>query len=186
MLLTTVEDNIWRFGSTELIALISAITTLAAVVVSLFLALKSKTIRYKVFVNNKVAGLRIINTGDGKFFVSAFGVIIDGAYYLNTYERIYKFLPESKQLSEHKTTNYEGSLGKVLLEPGDVVEVGLQYFDNKLFQKGKTYLFIMVSNHIKKYKLDVDKYDVKKEIDMSQYCKIEKNRIKEIGFYLGL
>ena len=181
--MVTLENNIWKFGSSELIALISAIATFLAVIVSLFLALKSKTINYKVHVNHEMMGLRITNTGDAKFLINAFGVCINGKYYMNPYECFCKVLPISRQTNQTSRTFQEHSMGYVLLEPGDVVEIGLQYFDSSLL-KGNVHLCIAVSGKIKKYRLKADRITVKVKPEMNNYRQFEKNDIKNIGFYL--
>ena len=178
-LITTV----WQFGSTELIAAISAIATLCAVIVSLFLAFKSRTVKYKIKVNNKMVGLRISNTGDAKIFINAFGIYTNGKYYLNPTERFVKVLPISKKISELHSTFYEWSLGQALIEPGDVVEVGLVSFDYSLI-KNKTYLFLLVNGKIKKYKIDAQGINAKTRTNMSDYISISKAELSDYGFYL--
>lgn len=172
----------WTFGTNELISLIAAIATFLAVVVSLFLALKSKTINYKVAVNHSMMGLRITNTGDAKFLINAFGVCANNKYYMNSYERFCKVLPISREVGQHSRTFQEHSLGYVLLEPGDVVEVGLQHFDSSIF-KGKVFLFACIAGKIKKFQLDVTKISVVNR-DMNEYKEYTKQEIENIGFYL--
>lgn len=174
----------WTFGTLELVSLLSAIATFLAVLTSLFLALKSKTVKYKVIVNHKMNGLRIINTGDAKFFISNFGVLVGNDYYLNRYERICKFLSKSIKVL-NSTTFYDMSLGKALLEPGDVIEVGLSAFDKKLFECQRVFLFIEINSKLKKFRLNTEKVEYHGEVDMKQYKKISKNEIKNIGFYLA-
>lgn len=177
-------NSLWSFGTSDLIALVSAIATFSAVVVSLYLALKSKTIKPKIYVNNKMAGIRIYNAGDAKFLVEAFGVIVDKKVYIDNQARFCKLLPLAKQIDAHRSTFQEFSFNQVLLEPGDVVEVGLEYFDTTLFIDGKTYLFVVIGNKIKKAKLNISKVESKNDSDRMNYREIEKGKLKDIGFYL--
>lgn len=175
--------GLWTFETNELISLIAAIATFLAVVVSLFLALKSKTINYKVAVNHSMMGLRITNTGDAKFLINAFGVCVNNKYYMNSYERFCKVMPISREVGQRSRTFQEHSLGYVLLEPGDVVEVGLQHFDSSIFQ-GKVFLFACIAGKIKKFQLDVTKISVVVNRDMNEYKEYTKQEIENIGFYL--
>ena len=176
-------NSAWQFGSTELIALLSTLATFSAVIVSLLLAFKAKAIKYKVVINHKMAGLQIVNTGNVKFLVNAFGIYTNGTHYLNPHERFCKVLVHSKQTSQHSFTFQECSLGYVVLEPGDVVEIALQHFDYSLLT-GKTYLFVSVSGKIKKYQLDINDIDINMVPQMEHYCKCTKREIKNLGFYL--
>ena len=182
-MLFTQTSNIWQFGLNELIALISAFATFSAVIVSLYLALKAKTIKYKVLINHEMAGLRIANVGDSKFLINAFGIYTNKEYYLDSHERFCKVLCHSKKISEHSTTFQEISCGYVILEPGDVVEVALESFDYSL-AKSNTYLFICISGKLKKYKLYQERIKTKARPQMEYYSKYKKEEIKNIGFYI--
>lgn len=173
----------WTFGTSELIDLITAFATFSAVAVSLFLALKSKTLKYKVLVNSEFAGLKIYNTGDAKFLVDAFGVIIDGKYYVNVSERFCKYLYTPKQVSQHRTSFQELSLGKVALDQGDVVEVAFENFNFNTNNK-KVYLFLLIGNRIKKYRLDTKKIKLKTKVSNDNYSCFTKKEVKNIGFWL--
>ena len=176
--------GLWTFETNELISLIAAIATFLAVVVSLFLALKSKTINYKVAVNHSMMGLRITNTGDAKFLINAFGVCVNNKYYMNSYERFCKVMPISREVGQRFSTFQEHSLGYVLLEPGDVVEVGFCVSVGKSIFQGKVFLFACIAGKIKKFQLDVTKISVVVNHDMNKYKEYTKQEIENIGFYL--
>lgn len=184
LFLTDSQTSNWGFGTSELISLVSAVATLAAVIVSLYLANKSRTIKPKLKINNKMAGISIYNAGDAKFLISAFGAIIDKTIYIDNQARFCKLLSSARQIDAHRSTHFEFSFNQVLLEPGDIVEVGLEYFDSNLFVKNKTYLFVAIGNKIKKVKLDTDKVENKNDSERMNYTKADKKDINNIGFYL--
>ena len=184
LFLTDYQTSNWGFGTSELISLVSAVATLAAVIVSLYLANKSRTIKPKLKINNKMAGISVYNAGDAKFLISAFGAIIDKTIYIDNQARFCKLLSSARQIDAHRSTHFEFSFNQVLLEPGDIVEVGLEYFDSNLFVKNKTYLFVVIGNKIKKVKLDTDKVENKNDSERMNYTKIDKKDINNIGFYL--
>lgn len=174
---------VWEFGSQELISSIAAFSTLMAVIVSLILARKGKVIKHKVVVNEKFCGLSIYNTGHAKFNITAFGIVDGKTIYYGTRVHYSKLLAESIQTVYNGTTYQDVSINAVCVEPGDLIEVGLEGFDFKLLKEKKCKLFIKINNKIHKYKINISNCDEHKNINQSKYKVISKKELNQSGYY---
>jgi hypothetical protein len=177
----------WTFGTNELISLIAALATFSAVIVSLYLALKSKTVKFKVFIK-KNAKLIVINTGDTKFTINGFGVKIDDDYYMNTVQRFSKILPVAKEVrytnNHTSSSKQELSIGQAVLEQGDFVESGITDFDFSLCNSTSK-LFLVINCKIHLYKFDYD-ISEKNEIKKNNFKKYTEEEVKYSGLYTGI
>lgn len=176
----------WTFGTQELISLIAAFATFCAIAVSLWLALKAKTIRFKVHVKNKKLALIIINTGEAKFTVNGFGVKNGKEYIMNPHQRFSKILSNTRQISTHQSTSQEIRIGQVVMEQGDFVEVGLESFNYSLLTK-KTKFFIVVNCKVYKYKMElISNPNELSKSSHNEYKIYTKKDVQYGGLYTGV
>lgn len=176
-------SDIWKFGSQELIAAISAFCTLLAVIVSLILARKGKVVKYKVVVNEKFCGLSIYNTGHAKFNITAFGVMDGKRIFYDREARYSKLLVHSIKSTYNSTTFQDVSFNAVCVEPGDLIEVGLEHFDFGLLKSDKVKLFLKINNKIKTYKVDAKNSDKSQTVRKDKYVSITAKELNEVGYF---
>lgn len=176
----------WTFGTQELISLIAAFATFCAIAVSLWLALKSKTIRFKVYVKNKKLALIILNTGEAKFTVNGFGIKNGKKYIMNPHQRFSRMLTNSRQITTHQSTSQEIRLGQVVMEQGDFVEMGLESFNYSILTK-KSKFFIVVNCKVYKYKMNLI-IDQNGAVDSgrNEYNTYTKKEVQYSGLYTGV
>jgi len=96
---------VWEFGLTELIQTIATAATLLTVGVSLYLATKSKTVKYRLYrkkidikelKENSFQKVMLLNTGHIKFTVTRIGYYINKKYYSCLLNNFLKKLDEPK------------------------------------------------------------------------------------------
>lgn len=148
----------WEFGTQELISLIAAIATFSAIGVSLWLALKSKTVKLKVHVKSKILALIILNTGDTKFTINGFGVKNNGKYLMTSGQRYSKLLSIKQQTFTGQFSNQDLNIGQVVLDQGDFVEVALEKFDSSILTKNSK-IFIVINCKLYLFKIDYNLID---------------------------
>ena len=179
-------SSAWAFGLQELIHSIVAFLTLAAIITSLYLATKSKTLRYKLY--SKRLGkdylqkkgmfkIVILNNGHIQFTITSIGFVIAKKFYYCTYNRYLKKLEEPRieiKPNGSKTThNADISILPAYLQEGRCLELLLyprdyNFVDSK--KNKKVYFFVMINNKIKK------KYSGMRE---NEFYEIVKNNAKQ-------
>lgn len=146
----------WDFGMAELLQVITAIATILAVLVSLYLANRARRIKKKVLVSDDGI-IRIVNVGDSKFTISALGYVIGDILFINNKQKYIKPLSESRQLFNNNiTAHWDSYFSNVVLEPGDCVET--EIFVNKNDDPTKIKSVFYVIN----YKIYYQKHKFKK------------------------
>lgn len=157
----------WEFGMTELISSISALFIFLAICTSLYLAQKSKTLKFKVLGKriNKVVlqkrqsqQIEILNTGHIKFTCSCVGYVIGKNYYYTYYVGGLKKLDETRL--EKLGCSITRVSTDVLILPtyiheGDLLQVALCPADYNFTNENKNkkvYVFVVINGKIhKKY-----------------------------------
>ena len=176
----------WTFGTNELIGLISAISTFSAVVVSLYLANKSQKAKLKGFshVNENGSGITLTNTGEIKFTITSAGIIVDKKYFALEAPIFSKFLtnsvttPYTTGLNKtlYSSSSTEQTYFKVVVEPGDNVEIPIVY--NNIKEKSKVVFFIVINYKI--YKFKVAKHNLRKMMNLksnASFIELDKKRV---------
>ncbi|MCL2846064.1 MAG: hypothetical protein FWE38_00055 [Firmicutes bacterium] len=153
--------NNWTFGTLELISLIAAVLTFSAICVSLWLATKSKTLRYRLFqkkINkvflkeNELQRIIILNTGHIKFTLSMVGYKIGKSFYFckfNRYQKKHEHPVVSIRPNGGKHTDImQDCILPVFAHEGDCVEMVLfpKDFDFKNTNKNKKVFYFIVIN----------------------------------------
>lgn len=176
----------WIFGTLELISLIAAVATFCAIGVSLWLSLKAKTIKFKVFVKSEINAVIIINTGDSRFIINGFGLKNGKDYYMNLNQQYSKILSVPIKSFNNSTTTQLISVGQVLVEQGDFIETGLRSIDQNIISK-KTKLFLVVNCKIHTFKLQFKKYKlIINNKNNDEYKKYTKKEAMYFGKYTGI
>ena len=127
----------WDFGISELINSIVAFLTFLAICVSLYLAQKSKTLKFKVIGNkiNKKAfqehqyqQINILNNGHIKFTCTSIGYYINKKYYfvdkIRGLKKLDATIIEQTGLSKHYITT-ENIIFPTYVQEGDIMQTGL-------------------------------------------------------------
>jgi len=175
----------WTFGTNELIGLISAISTFSAVLVSLYLANKSQKAKLKGFshVNENGSGITLTNTGEIKFTITSAGIIVDKKHFALEAPIFSKFLtnsvtrPYTTALNNtlYSSSSTEQTHFKVVVEPGDNVEIPILY--NNIKEKSKVAFFIVINYKI--YKFKVPKQNIRKMMNLKSsgsFIELDKKR----------
>ena len=149
----------WDFGITELIQVITAVCTLLAVLVSLYLANRARRIKKKVILSDDGI-IRIVNVGDTKFTISAIGYVIGDNLYFNSYQKYLKPLSEERQIfspsSKVGPAHWDSYFSNVVLEPGECVETKIRIHKNGVTTSIE-YIFIVFNYKIYYYKVKYNK-----------------------------
>ena len=161
-------SSTWTFGTNELISIISAILTFAAICVSLYLAQKSKTLKFKIigqkisnnpFSSNQFQQVHLLNNGHIKFTCTTIGYYINKQYYFCDFIGGIKKLDvyTKDKVSEHrtKTKTTEDVLLPSYINEGDMIAIALCPFDydfSKISKNKKVYIFTIINGKVyKKY-----------------------------------
>ena len=186
----------WEFGISELISALSTLFTFLAICTSLYLAQKSKTLKFKIIGRkiNKIVlqsqqsqQIEILNTGHIKFTFSCIGYKVGKNYYYTYYTRGLKKLDETRVEKRGNTTNHISTDILILptyIHEGDLLQVALfpadYNFDNESKNK-KVYAFMIINGKIyKRYvgmKLSTFK-DFIKDFDETSMYNDKKNSIE--------
>lgn len=83
----------------------------------------------------------------------------------------------------NSTTYREISLNAVSVEPGDLIEIGLENFNFSLLETKKQKLFVKINNKIKKYKIKTNITESNGTIDKSKFLQVTYEDLKETGYF---
>ncbi len=160
----------WTFGTNELIGLLSAVITFLAVCVSLFLALKSKTLKFKIinkrllktaFMEKQFQQIDLLNNGYIKFTCTSIGYYIDKKYYFVDFIQGIKKLDNSiiEKTETGKNHIYDENLIlPTYVHEGDMLQTAIcpaDYNFNEIKRNKKVYVFIVINGKIYKWYIGV-------------------------------
>lgn len=97
--------------------------------------------------------------------------------------RYSKLLAHSLKTTYNSTTYRAISLNAVSVEPGDLIEVGLENFNFSLLETKKQKLFVKINNKIKKYKIKTNITESNGTIDNSKFLQVTYKDLKETGYF---
>lgn len=158
----------WEFGITELIGTISATLTLLAICTSLYLAQKSKTLKFKMlgnkvkrnaFLTNQCQQIEILNIGHIKFTCTCVGYQISNQYYFTDFIcGLKKYDTPIIEKNSSGSTNHITNTSLLLptyVQEGDLLQIALFPADfnfYKIKKNHKVYIFAMINGKLyKKY-----------------------------------
>ena len=152
----------WQFGSQELIFSISALFTLLAIITSLYLATKSRTVKHRLYCKKintselkekNFQKIMLLNTGHIKFTITRIGYFIDGKYYSCLLNSFLKKLNEPIKENNVRQTAVIDTDISLYLQEGESIEFYLypksfNFTDSK--KNKRVYYFIMINDKVKK------------------------------------
>ena len=156
----------WDFGISELINSIAAFLTFLAICVSLYLAQKSKTLKFKVLGKkiNKVAfqkhqyqQINILNNGHTKFTCTSIGYYINKKFYYVNYIQGLKKLDTTiieQQAHSKNHITMENLILPTYVQEGDILQTGLwpaDYNFEDIKKNCRVYIFILINGKIHKF-----------------------------------
>lgn len=156
----------WSFGMSELISSIAAFLTFLAICVSLYLAQKSKTLKFKIidkkikinaFIEHQYQQINILNNGHTKFTCTCVGYYIDRKFYFVNYIQGMKKLDNTiiehcGNSNTHITT--EQLILPTYVQEGDILQLGLwpaDYDFSEIQRNNKVYIFVIINGKIYKF-----------------------------------
>ncbi|MBR6778703.1 MAG: hypothetical protein IKM43_00915 [Clostridia bacterium] len=159
----------WSFGMNELINSIAALLTFVAICVSLYLAQKSKTLKFKVlgkkinkkaFQENQYQQINILNNGHTKFTITSAGYLIKRRYFFTYHvaglKKLDSTIIEQKTHGGKNHITTETVLLPTYIQEGDLLQISLfpaDYdFSEIKSKRAKVYIFIIVNGKKYKYK----------------------------------
>lgn len=156
----------WSFGMSELINSIAAFLTFVAICVSLYLAQKSKTLKFKVlgkkinkkaFQEHQYQQINILNNGHTKFTCTSIGYYINKKYYFVDYIQGLKKLDttiiEQKAHNKHHITT-ENVILPTYVQEGDILQTGLwpaDYNFDDIKKNCRVYIFVLINGKVHKF-----------------------------------
>lgn len=156
----------WDFGVSELINSIAAFLTFLAICTSLYLAQKSKTLKFKVlgkkinkkaFQEHQYQQINILNNGHTKFTCTSIGYYINKRYYYVNYIQGLKKLDvtiiEQQAHGKHHTTT-ENLILPTYVQEGDILQVGLwpaDYNFHGIKKNYRVYIFVLINGIVHKF-----------------------------------
>jgi len=180
----------WEFGLTELIQSIAALLTFLAIVTSLYLATKSKTLKFKIIneklnksmlIQNEYHKIVLLNNGHIQFTVVSVGYYINKKYYFCYHNMAIKKLDQVRHTEtisasgnkSKSSTGQDNLLLPTYLKEGECLDLGLMpadfnFLDSK--KNKKVYYYILING--KAHKI----YSGMKENEFYKICKNLKKK----------
>ncbi|MDD3382452.1 MAG: hypothetical protein PHT83_03015 [Bacilli bacterium] len=169
----------WEFGIEEMFLGITSLLTFLAIVVSLYLANRSKRANHKIIFKDNGC-FQIINTGDIKFTISTVGYYLKSLYYYSESQQFIKSLSRATFSPKFQSYSFqEISNSTVVLEPGDLVET-IVNFKNDLNINKRITIFIIINLKIVKKKMRINEIsDSSSDVDIKN---ADKKNIINVSF----
>ena len=157
----------WEFGLNALIQIIAATLTLLAIITSLYLATKSKTLKYGLIkevakdylldADKPMQKVVMFNTGHTKFTITQIGYVVANKYYFCLLSSYLKKTNEKAKSDAHnhilKQLTEMDKLPTYLNE-GECIELYLYPKSFNFVNSGKNkkvYYFVVINNKVKKF-----------------------------------